>query len=84
MQPLSVFLQYFLPGCIWEVEEEATPDTAARDKPVSVFTEHLKLLPRDRVARMHMLCSGKGQTVIVRRSAQWSSGPISYKVLSWQ
>ncbi|KAK4819181.1 hypothetical protein QYF61_025996 [Mycteria americana] len=84
MQPLFVFLQYVLPGRIWEVEEAATRDTAAQDEPVSVFTKHLKLLPQDRNARMHMLCSGQGQTVIVRRLAQWSSGPISYKVLPWQ
>lgn len=55
MQPLFVFLQYFLPSCIWEVEEEAIPDTAAQDKPVSVFTKYLKLLPWDSVAFMHLL-----------------------------
>ena len=38
MQPLFVFLQYFLPNRIWEVEEEATPDITALDKPESIFT----------------------------------------------
>lgn len=74
MQPLFVFLQYILPGHTWEVEEEATPDIAAQDKPVRVFTEHLKLIPQDRVAHMHMLCLGQGQTVIVCHSAE---GPLA-------
>lgn len=39
MQPL--FALYFLLGRIWEVEEEATPDTTAQGKPVSLFTKHL-------------------------------------------